>query len=633
MRKTLALSVFLLTAIVLTPIQAKWATLADAPTKNSYTEEINVNADGTFTIITEINREILTEIGRNQDANITLYYKDDCEKTEVLEAKAIFQGKEYKLKKNQIEDKPLASSFKGFDQTRQILLAFPKTEIGAKLYLKYKTTVKKPNLDNFFANTFYFGRWEFVTNHTVKINSKLPLHILVNDPDHSLKVAENKTKDHYTLEITLTKPIYKIVANEPDPIIIDNKYFSWVSVSSLDKWEDLAAKHGKLLTKVFTQKLPTDFEQILNVAKQKTNEIDQINTVTSLLNDKIRYMGDWRSIGGRFIPRDLEVISKTQLGDCKDFAASTAAILTKLGYKAQIVAVMRGINNLSPRILPSFEAANHAMVKVTNKQGKIYWIDPTNFQSMANGIFPDIASKMALILDPQQPGYEKIPAVNHVSAESNLKRVWEILNNTKIIESGSMLMKNETTLGLTGATLKVSADLIKNYIFYMLADRVTLDEKTKKSMELPQLNSRLVKDIALNYSFERENDILRTNAGPALKLTCASPIATIYNISQDYASEALITDSPETIKKQTLIKNINVKNIESLNKEMKTPWLYVKRECSMTQNKDLQIDDTLIIYKNLIPSEDFKKPEFVALKNWLKDNFKDVIIVFEPKQK
>ena len=28
-------------------------------------------------------------------------------------------------------------------------------------------------------------------------------------------------------------------------------------------------------------------------------------------------------------------------------------------------------------------------------------------------------------------------------------------------------------------------------------------------------------------------------------------------------------------------------------------------------------------------AEDFKKPEFIKLKNWLRKNFKDVIIVFE----
>lgn len=626
--RTLACGIFLWT-IILTPIQARWATLADAPIKNSYTNEINVNGDGTYEKITEATREILTETGRDQ-ANITLYYNGDSEKIEILDAKTICQGKEYKLDKNLIEDKPLASSYEGFDQHRQILLAFPKVEVGTRLYLKYKHVQKKSKLENFFAERFYFGAGEFVVNSVVKIKSKLPLYILVNDPEHSLKVTENKAKDFYRLEISLIKPTYKDIRNEPAPIIVDNKSFTWVSVSSLDKWKDFAANYGALVTKVFTQKLPEDFERILTAAKKKNSEMEQINTVTSLLNDKVRYMGDWRSIGGRYVPRDLDKISKTQIGDCKDFSAATVAILTKLGYKAQIATVMRGIDNLSPQVLPSF-VFNHAIVKVTNKQGKVYWIDPTNFESMADGIFPDIANKMAIILDSKEPGYEKIPGVNPAHARDDLKRQWKILNDNKIMESGELLISNEATQGLIGAALRSSVENIKNSLFYLLAGEVDLDEKNKKSMKLPPLDSRIVKDIALSYSLERENDILRTNVGPAIKLRYVGTIPTLYNISQDYVSEVLIANYPRTTKRQIIIKNINAKNIESLNKEMKTPWLYVKRECGFNHEHDLQIDDTLIIYKNLIPSEDFKKPEFIKLKNWLKDNFKDVIIIFEKK--
>ncbi|HBC72045.1 MAG TPA: hypothetical protein DCZ38_04655 [Coxiellaceae bacterium] len=630
--RILVLVTFLWT-IILTPAQAKWATPADAPTKNSYIKEINVNNNGTYEMTVETKKEILTELGRDVAANTTLYYNGDSEKLEILAAKTIYKGKEYPLDKNLIEDKPLASSPSGFDQVRQILLAFPKAEVGATLYLKYKFIQKIPNLDDFFAETFSFGRGELVVSSRVKINSKLPLNTLINDPKNFLKITKNKTNNLYNLEVVLAKPIFTWVINEPE-LIINDKYFTWVSVSNLNKWEDLAVKQGLLYTKVFSQKLPENFEQILKIAKKKTNEVEQINTVTSLLNDKIRYLGDWRTVNGRFIPRDLDKISKTQLGDCKDFSAATAAILTKLGFKAQIVLVMRGIDSLSKNILPSLEAFNHAMVKVTNKNGLVYWIDPTNFVSMANGIFPDIANKMALILDPKEPSYEKIPSVNFMRAEAGIvKRQMVILSDGKILESGHVILKNEATIGITGAALRFSNEIIKNIIFYAFAGEVNIDDKNKKSMHLPKLDSRIVSDISFDYSFERENDILKTNVGPAIKLIYGGPISKLYSISQDYGSEALIDTFPNTDKRQTIIKNINAQNIESLNKEIKTPWLYVKRECSFNHNHDLQIDDTTTVYKNLIPNEDFKKPEFIKLKNWLKDNFKDVVIVFEPKTK
>jgi hypothetical protein len=628
--KKLILSMFLW-MVFLIPVDAKWANVADAPMKNSSIEEIFVNADGTYEATVESKREILNEVGRYPGSNIILHYNGDSEKIAILAAKTIYKGQEYFLDQDSIEDKPLASSPQGFDQKRQVLLAFPKAEVGATLYIKYKFIVKKPSLENFYAATFNFGDGDLDTNSLITIHSKIPLNILVNDPEHSLEVTRTKTEDMNHLVISLKKPIYKVVTNEVAPFIVDPKLLTWVSISSLNRWEDLAIKYGKLFDKVFTQKLPSNFVAILEKAKLKTSDFDKINTVTSLLNDKIRYLGDWRSVSGRLVPRDLDKVSETQVGDCKDFAAATAAILSRLGYNVQVVAVARGMLQVSPPILPGINAFNHAIVKVTNKDGKIYWIDPTNFESMSNGIFFDIADKMALILDPNNPGYEKIPAVNSASAATHLIRSFEVQSNNKIIEKGTLVLNNEETLGLTGSALKVSNETIKNAIFFSLAGGATLNEKNKLEMKLPELNSRIVKNLVIDYIFERENDVLLTNMGPAIKLTYFGAIPKLCNISQDNIADALIGNSPSTLTRRTIIKNININNVTSLNKELKTPWIYVRRSSKFNAKNELQIDDTIILYQYLISKDDFKKSEFINLKNWLKTNFKDIILVFENK--
>ena len=335
-------------------------------------------------------------------------------------------------------------------------------------------------------------------------------------------------------------------------------------------------------------------------------------------------MGDWRTIQGGYVPRDLDKISATQLGDCKDFSAATAAILTKLGYKAQIILARRGIGNFYPKSLPDVGAFNHALVKVTDKKGKVYWIDPTNFQSMAGGIFPDIADKMALILDQEHPGYEKIANINSEYAQVITKRQIEIINDNKIIESGKITLKNEKAYNLTGITLKISAGAVKDFIYSALSGS-RLEEKNKKKLQLPDLKSRIVKDIVFNYSFAQENGILKTNLGQALKLTY-DLLVSFFDVSQDYVTDVLV-EAPFTYSRQTVIKNINVQNITSLNKEIKTPWLYVSRQCSLHKH-DLRIDDTIIIYKNLIANADLKTAEFIALKDGLEKDFRDVAVVF-----
>ena len=53
------------------------------------------------------------------------------------------------------------------------------------------------------------------------------------------------------------------------------------------------------------------------------------------------------------------------------------------------------------------------------------------------------------------------------------------------------------------------------------------------------------------------------------------------------------------------------------------------RSCSM-KDHDLHIAYDLIIYKNLIPNEAIRSPEFINLKSELDQNFRDVAIVLQP---
>lgn len=611
--------------IVSISAKAKWAIFDDAPIKTSYTKKINIDRTGKIKEVTEAHLEILKEPGRNIAANYTLQYDGDSTKIKILEAKTIYHGKEYKLDKNLIEDKPLASPPQGFDQIRQILLAFPKAEIGAKIFLKYEKTIFKVPLDNFYANLFSFGYRDFEAAVHIKLYSQIPLHIVINDPQKVLNIKKDAEDNFHNLEINLIKPIYQEPINEPSSNIVNNKHLTWVSISSLNKWTDLAVRFSKLYAPIFTQTLPQDFGKIADLAAQKTDEAAQINTVTSLLNDKIQYMGDWRTIKGGYVPRSLEKISKTQLGDCKDFSASTAAILAKLGFNAQVALVRRGIGNFYPDALPDINAFNHAFVKITNKQGKVYWIDPTNFQSMADGIFPDIAGKMALILDAKAPDYEQVANINPKHAQFIATRQLTILDNNKIIETGNITFKNEEAYMLTGITMKMSETAVKDAVFDLLSGS-RLETKNKINMQLPNLNSRIVKDITFSYAFEQENRTLKTNLGQALKLSYNS-LHSFFDVAQNFVTDVLIA-YPFTAIGQTVIKNINVQNIESLNKEINTPWVYVARKCNLINNHDLQINDTIIIYKNLIPNKELKTPEFIKLKDDLEKSFKDVAVVF-----
>lgn len=619
---------FLFLIITANTSNAKWAGYEEADIKrtlNNYS--ISIKKDGSSENISEEEFEILKESGRDYAAHYTLFYDGDSEKIEIIEAKTIYQGKEYPIDPKFIEDKPLASASDGFDQMHQILLAFPKVEIGSKIYLKWKTTHTKSPLANFFADFFDFGKNEWTTNANLKLNSELPLHILVNDPENSLKITKDKEDNFQNLEISLTKEIYKSTINEPQNGIENPELYTWVSVSSLNKWEDFSKAIAKQnFNKIYNQNLPIEFAHIAKIASEKEGELEQINSVTSMLSEKIQYLSDRTSVEGRFAPRNLEQVSNSQLGDCKDFSSATVAILSKMGYKAQFALVMRGEGNFAPYTLPYIGAFNHVMVKITSKTSKIYWIDPTNLQSMAGGIFPDIANKPSLVLDSNEPVYEKTPSIDPNHAQILTYREIEIFSDYKVVEKGTITLKNEEAFRITGAELVTSKSNIEDSILNSLSG-TNLDSTNKKEITIPDLKSRIVKDIAIEYSFQQDNKLSQTNLGKALKLNYNKlAIDNFIHASQDTVCNLYIGE-PYSYKRKTIIKNIDAKNAESLNKEIRTKWIDISRKLSF-KNRTLTIDETITAKQELILNKDLITPEFLELKGNLEQNFRDVLLVF-----
>ena len=117
----------ILCIIYVNPAYARWANFNDAPIKFSRSAKINIDAEGKINKVVEVNATILKEPGRAFAARYIFAYNGDNEKVKILEAKTIYRGKEYKISKKSIEDKPLASASSGLDQHRQILLSFPRS--------------------------------------------------------------------------------------------------------------------------------------------------------------------------------------------------------------------------------------------------------------------------------------------------------------------------------------------------------------------------------------------------------------------------------------------------------------------------------------------------------------------------
>jgi hypothetical protein len=605
---------------------ARWSTYEDAAIEFKYYNSDNIiHKDGTCESIVEIRQKILKENARSLLAEYSLFYNSNSSKINIIEAKTIYNDKEYIVTKSMIEDKPVASNNSGFDQTRQIKISFPKIELNSEIYLKYSYKETKPILKNFYGTRFFFGTEGYLNEANINIKSELPLNIKVNDPTNILKIVDNKDKkNNQIINISLIKPYFAQISNEPQDGILNPKNLSFVTFSSVTDFKELANKMSYRYDSVMNQKLPKIFEQIVQDALKIDNEIDQINFVTSKLNEKIQYFGDWRSIDGQMFPHNLENIATAQLGDCKDFSVSVGAILKTLGYKVDVALIKRGIGIIEVQdSLPVLEAFNHAFLKIIGKNDKIYWIDPTNVISMAGDIFPDVANKQVLVLNISNPTYEITPDIDS-NKSKQVKNIHMDISNDKINMLGDLQIIGQSASYFTGAKLYMSDRAIRDAIFQILSG-TDLPEDHKKSLKITDLSSRIVNDINAEFEFFQDNLLVRTTLGDAFKLPYI--LNNFVDVSQDQISD-LFVGVPYSAISTRIIKNIKIENIKSLNYEKDTPWIYIKR-VAKHKVSDTEIYAEIKLKKSFIRAEELRTMEYKELKKDIEKKFTDTLVILK----
>lgn len=602
--------------------RARWATLADAPINVIYHNiNVDVKKDGTSESIVEIKQRVLNEKGRANLAHYMMYYSDANSKLEIIEAKTINDGKEYIVKPEMIEDRPLASPPYGFDQQRQILISFPKIEVGSEIYIKYKEIEQVSSLDGFYASRFYYGTEGYWSHSEIHIVSALPLSYKVNDGDKKLRVTQKGNE----ITMLLIEPICREVVDGSENGIINDANLTWVSVSSLKDWKDLATAMIPNYEKVKNQPLPSVFKEIVAEASKHQSEVDQLNIVTSRLNEKVQYMGDWRTVHGRLFPRDLEMVAHSQIGDCKDFASSTAAMLSRMGYNASVSLVKRGVYGQSLHDgLPDIDNFNHAFVKVVSKTGKVYWIDPTNYISMANNMFEDIADKDVLVLDPKNPSFGKSGAIDPSSSVTTVVRRLDVVgDNVDLVRtSGTISLSGERAAKMSGLGLYASDDRIKDFLFYTLSGRY-LDDSDKINMTVPDLKSRIVKNLDFKFEYKQDDQGVKTNMGYGLDLS-SFWVNDMVGSAPDQVSDLFIGPPRIMIYKTTVDRELA--NLDQLEFHSTTSWMDVRRACRIVDGNS-EIVETILIKRAFISSADIKTSEYKKLKHDLIENFQNLVVI------
>lgn len=605
--------------------QARWATEDDADSAIERIERTyDINEDGSFTSNTSILYEILKEDGRRH-SNYRHVYNSRASRFKVLEAYTLNGAEKVKVESQFIEDKPQASRVTGFDDMNLVTVAFPKVAVGSKIFFRYEEDRHETAVPGHFSTRFRFGDEVLMKSAVVTFRSKSPLFFEKNDPHGQIEVKQESSGDSHVLKVNLTKPAFIRTADEPNPSINPKQQPSIV-VSNFKTFAQIAEKLAPAYEAVISAQLPESFKAIVKAAAAKKRKVDQINTVTSMLAEEVRYMGDWRPVNGGQFPRPLETIAKTKFGDCKDFSVATIAMLRALGMNAYVSLVERGYR---PEPYPSIGLAasfNHAIVWA-EAEGKSYWIDPTNFLSFAQGIFEDIIDRQTLVLRPTLARLERIPSEAPSRAVS--RRVSQIKINAKgdAHVKTKMQYKGRFAHWATGLQLKRSDEQINFSVI-----RSLVDENRLKSYRIGpyNLNSRVVADVELDLSHDERDYAMRTTLGPAFYLDQAR-VNSLLRLEVDKRVSDLFLGAPRVTELTEHVDNIRVLGTAPPSCRLETPWVSVSRTLKQIGH-GFQISDKIVFRKNRILNAELKSKTFKRFQKRLQDCFDRIAVVFEPLQ-
>ena len=625
----------LLSLLPLSQATARWADLKEASARyDLWRVTHKVERDGSYTTETEIQAQLLKESAVHQFGDFRLIYNGKSQKIEVLSAEVTTDGKRFPVNLQLIEDKPLASASRGFDQIRQIRVAFPRLQTGSHVSIHYRHHFKIVPFRGFFSHFEIFEN-TFLKTMSLKVESALPLFYKINDPDRFFKVKRRIHKNNHVFHLTLRKPLLKSIVDErsafPDPDL-----FPWVEISTAKSWTTMVKHLLPEYEKIIESPLPKLHEDILNSARKiKTGPEDQIEFVLSALIEKIRYFRDWQAVNGGHIPRALSVIADTGFGDCKDLSVSLSAILRKLGWTAQTAFIHRGAfrHSGSDFKMPNARAFNHAVVRAKTGK-KVFWLDPTNRVSSARNLFEDIVDRPALILKKDNAELSRTPKLQSKGSEYRIVQNFEVTKTNQIKVTGSLSFKGRSAISFTGAELYQSRKSL-NYEFIQL---IGTNPSTLNKWEVQgyDLTSRLVKDFSVGISYTLEKNSgpfsLRTQLGPVFHFPRSSSSLNPFDVRVKDRVSGLFLSQPRRMVLISKLKNAEpAGNDVKLNCRLGSPWADFSR--TMESLKPLTVKDIYLFKQPQVSSKELKSKTFRQFQKGIKDCFKNFLMVYKKTQK
>lgn len=603
---------------------ARWALPHEA---DAAIEENNVHVlvhkDVTSVIDSKVSFSILKETARERWGTLHMNYAPKNSDFKVTLATTRNEDQTYEVAKQDIVDSAIQATEHGFDEQRQVVIAFPHVKVGSLLTYGMHEVQHHPVVKDTYSWRFNFGEGSLFNKTEIEFESERPLYFQLNDPQNSLQFTDLSKPPAYHYHVSLKKPIFRQILEEDHSYLPDAEK-TWVAVSSAENYADMFKGLAQRYEEILAKPLPKVFQAIVNEARKEQDPLTRLNTLTSRLSETIRYMGDWRAVDGGMVPHTLDEIASSHHGDCKDFSIVLVRMARELGFEATTALVERGaIPHDLPKI-PQLSSFNHAIAAIMVGSQR-HWLDGTNFVSDADGVQDDIAFREALLLDPQIPHLE---AVAWNAPEKNLNEQIQdaVLSPGDVMNSVlTVHLTGFQTYSLVGQDLRVSHEQLENTLLERYAYKSDLLEY---QIEPFSFKSRISKPLEYTLHMKKSVQNFQTSVGESLPVAHLD-LSYIYKLDVRDRVSQFIVGLPAVYRMNLALDHFNYRGKSIKNCKVSIPALDYEMKVSYLP-KNVKVSSELKIKKRYMSAEELHSSAFQSFQKKIKECAREKYFVYQP---
>jgi transglutaminase-like putative cysteine protease len=324
-----------------------------------YHEQHRIEADGRTVSTYRSSVKILAQTALEEAKQTTLTVSRSAQLLQVLEA--------YTLKANgRRVDVPRSSwqvrkdtgrpgqspIFSDYDATT---LVYPDLSVGDSVELTYRLTTREPMFPGKVALANSFSRAYAFDDVKVVINAPaaMPLKTQVFDMKEVQTLEGGRRISTWTWRNPVPTP-----ETRRNWSVVDAGVMPGYLLSSFESWDDVARSYvQRARPKAAVTPAVRELSNRLVVGQSDTR--DKARALYDWVASQVGYAGNCVGIGA-VVPRDLEVVLRHRLGDCKDHATLLQALLAAQGIESHQVLVNVGNLYRLPEV-PVASLVNHVL--------------------------------------------------------------------------------------------------------------------------------------------------------------------------------------------------------------------------------------------------------------------------------